>query len=144
MSKPTLSDFNPKYQAQISAQLHATPRPRTVKIALADADDAPEGKRCSPDMAATFYAAGIQAPEREYRFHDKRRWRFDYAWVQARVALEVEGGVWTGGRHTSGAGFMKDIEKYNRATLLGWRVFRCVPSTLKSKETLAMIRLALA
>ena len=68
----------------------------------------------------------------EHRFHATRKWRFDYAVPSLRIALEVEGGVWTGGRHTSGAGFLRDIEKYNEAALNGWLVLRCTPKTLWS------------
>jgi len=60
----------------------------------------------------------------EYRFHPLRKWRFDRADVKRKVAFEFEGAVWTGGRHTRGPGFIKDCEKYNQATTLGWRVFR--------------------
>lgn len=48
------------------------------------------------------------------------------------IAIEVEGGVFIGGRHTSGAGFVKDIEKYSEAAILGWCVIRCTPSELRS------------
>jgi len=43
---------------------------------------------------------------------------------QANLVAEVEGGTWRGGRHTSGAGFRKDCEKYNLALEHGWRVLR--------------------
>lgn len=87
-----------------------------------------------------FVAQGIVGTVTEHRFANDRKWRFDYAWPEAKVALEVEGGVWTGGRHTSGAGFMADMAKYNRAVCDGWRVVRCVPSTLKTPETALMLR----
>lgn len=80
---------------------------------------------------------------KEHQFHDKRKWRFDYAIPTHRIALEVEGGVWTGGRHTRPQGFLNDIEKYNTATLMGWRVFRCTPETLHTTATLNMIRTAM-
>jgi hypothetical protein len=76
----------------------------------------------------------------EYRFDPNRKWRFDFAIPAEQIALEVEGGVWTGGRHTRGSGFVKDIEKYNRAAVLGWRVLRCVPDDLCTMETVEMIQ----
>lgn len=77
---------------------------------------------------------------KEYRFHDKRKWRFDYAIPEHKIAIEVEGGVWTGGRHTSPQGFLGDMEKYNTATVMGWRVLRTTPDRLLTNETLTMIR----
>jgi hypothetical protein len=88
-------------------------------------------------------SARIAQPVPEWAFHDERKWKFDYAWIGAKVALEVEGGVWTGGRHTRGKGFLADVEKYNAAALLGWRVLRCTPDTLTSRNTQEMLRRAL-
>jgi hypothetical protein len=75
-------------------------------------------------------AAGVPAPLVEFRFHPKRKWRFDYAWPSHRVALEVEGGIWTNGRHTRGAGARADLEKYSEAAILGWRIVYCEPAEL--------------
>lgn len=63
----------------------------------------------------------------EYKFHPKRKWRFDSAWPEKMIAVEFEGGIWTNGRHTRGKGYENDCEKYNNALLLGWRVFRLTP-----------------
>jgi len=65
----------------------------------------------------------------EYRFAPPRKWRFDFANPQRQIAIEIEGGVYTRGRHTRPTGFLRDIEKYNTATLQGWRVLRCTPQT---------------
>ena len=81
--------------------------------------------------------------EKEFKFHPVRKWRFDYAFPEHKIALEVEGGVWTGGRHTSSVGFLNDMEKYNTATLMGWRVFRTTPDDLYRKKTLDLIKNAI-
>lgn len=86
---------------------------------------------------------GFPLPVAEYKFHVERRWRFDYAWPDYHVALEVEGGVWTGGRHTRGVGFVKDMEKYNAAAVQGWRIIRCQPAELSKTKTLITLREAL-
>ena len=80
---------------------------------------------------------------KEYKFHPKRRWRFDYAIPEHKIALEVEGGVWTGGRHIRAQGFLGDMEKYNTATLMGWRVFRTTPDDLLKMVTLIMVKHAI-
>lgn len=76
-------------------------------------------------MAFQLRAARLNGGmEMEHRFHPSRRWKFDFAWPSRLLALEVEGGTYAGGRHTRGAGYGKDIEKYNEAALCGWRVLR--------------------
>lgn len=82
------------------------------------------------------------AVEKEHIFHPTRKWRFDYAVPDHRIAIEVEGGVWTQGRHTRPGGFLGDIEKYNAATLLGWRVFRVTPDELYKSKTFKLIEAA--
>jgi very-short-patch-repair endonuclease len=62
----------------------------------------------------------------EFAFAPPRRWRFDYALrpIEEKVAIEIEGAIWSQGRHTRGAGYQKDLEKYRVAAALGYRVFR--------------------
>jgi len=75
----------------------------------------------------------VPQPVAELAFHPGRRWRFDFAWPDYRVALEVEGGIWRkGGKgaHSGGAAIERDIEKHNHATVLGWRVIRAAPEDL--------------
>jgi len=74
---------------------------------------------------------GGPAMEAEYRFHPDRKWRFDFADPAAMVAIELEGGVFSGGRHTRGKGFAADCAKYNEAARLGWRVFRFTADMLR-------------
>lgn len=73
-----------------------------------------------------FKSLGGWGLVKEYKFSDGRRFRFDYYHI-AGVAIELEGGVWTKGRHTRPSGFLNDMEKYNLAASLGILVFR-IPS----------------
>jgi very-short-patch-repair endonuclease len=66
----------------------------------------------------------------EFRFHVDRRWRFDYAIPDLKIAIEIEGGIWQYGRHNHPIGFSKDCEKYNTATLMGWIIFRLPDSEI--------------
>lgn len=114
--------------------------------------DAPERRKRprplphrGPDVFERLLTANqLPVPEREYRFHPTRKWRFDFAWPEYRLYLEVEGGVWMNGRHTRGSGFVKDIEKYNAATILGWRPLKVTPRGLNSLDTVQLIRDALS
>ena len=80
--------------------------------------------------------AGLPEPEREYRFHPTRRWKFDFCWPSKMVAVELEGGTWTGGRHTRPIGFEQDCEKYNEAAIMGWKVLRFTANMVRSGEAL--------
>jgi hypothetical protein len=142
VSKPTIADLPERYRLQIARQLAQAKRPNTISR---EPDPAPEPKiKREFERSEVFLRAlevrGLPRPEREWKFDAKRRWRFDYAWPQQMIALEVEGGVWTGGRHTRGAGFVKDMEKYNRAAVLGWRLLRVTPDKLVSFGTFEMLR----
>jgi very-short-patch-repair endonuclease len=78
---------------------------------------------------------------REYKFDDDGRWKFDFAIPRARLACEIEGGVWVSGRHTRGSGFVADCVKYNHATALGWTVFRFPTQAIllgEAREILAL------
>jgi len=76
------------------------------------------------DLLWNMHVAGLPIPIREYKFHPTRKWRFDLAYPDQKIAIEAEGGTWVQGRHSRGVGFQADCEKYNTATLMGWRVLR--------------------
>ncbi len=80
-------------------------------------------------------APDAPAPEQEHSFAKSigRKWRFDCAWPGSQVAVELEGATWVAGRHTRGSGFAGDLEKYNAATQLGWRVLRYTGDDLKMR-----------
>jgi hypothetical protein len=95
------------------------------------------------NVAKLFEDAGLPTPVAEHRFHPTRLWRFDYAWPKEKLALEVEGGIWVGGRHNSPTGFFKDLEKYNAAAVLGWRIIRLTPNSIGSPISVHLVREAM-
>lgn len=97
----------------------------------------------------------VPLPEREYRFaaehvgHGKgvrarlsraglKDWRFDFAWIEQKLAVEVEGGGGMG-RHTTAKGFRQDIEKYHQAMAMGWTVYRCDGALVRNGAAVALI-----
>jgi hypothetical protein len=90
--------------------------------------------------------AGLPVPVPEYHFHPRRRWRFDWAFPDQRVALEVQGGAFllTGGRHTRGAGYRRDLEKFSEAAILGWRVLFVLPEQMADGRALMLAERALS
>ena len=79
----------------------------------------------------------------EHFFALPRRWRFDFAWPADKVAVEVQGGLWTGGKHSRGAGIENDYEKGNAAQLLGWVVLHVSPGQIRSGQAVQWIKQAL-
>jgi len=66
-------------------------------------------------------------------------WRFDYAHLPTHTAIELEGGLYVGGRHITPSGFIDDCRKYNTAALLeGWQVFRLPPSEINVENLSAI------
>ncbi len=91
-------------------------------------------------LALHIRADKLLEPVREYRFHPIRQWRFDFAWPELKLAVEVEGGTWSNGRHTRGSGFEEDCEKYSQAMVLGWNVYRCTGDMVKSGAAINTIK----
>jgi len=70
------------------------------------------------EFAGVLHMLGVPEPERQYRFHETRRWRFDFAWPSERVAVEVSGET----AHAHWRNMTTDAEKANAAVLGGWRL----------------------
>jgi len=73
--------------------------------------------------------------------HD-RDWRFDFAWPADRLAVEVDGGTFSSGRHTRGTGYEGDCEKLNEAVLRGWRVLRVTTAMVERGDALEFVERA--
>ncbi|HFG6930653.1 TPA: DUF559 domain-containing protein [Acinetobacter baumannii] len=77
--------------------------------------------------------------EQEYKFHPKRKWRADFLITGTKILVEVEGGVWSGGRHTRGKGYLGDMEKYNSAAMMGFTVLRFSTEQVKAGVAIKQI-----
>ena len=87
--------------------------------------------------------SGLPSAHGEFQFHPGRRWRFDFAFPDAMVAVEVQGGIWTRGRHTRGKALKAEWEKLNTAAIMGWRILYCEPSAVCSMAFIEQVRRAL-
>lgn len=95
-------------------------------------------------LAWQLHAVGLPEPTREHRFDARRRWRFDFAWPALKLAVEVEGVTYQGGRHQRVAGFAADAEKYNAAAVAGWTVLRFTGAMVRSGEAVRVIEASFA
>lgn len=94
-------------------------------------------------LATQIASAQLPTPVREMKFTEARNWRFDFAWAEPMIAVEVEGATWTGGRHTRGRGFEADCEKYNHAAINGWTVLRVTGAMIRDGRALKTLAVAL-
>lgn len=94
----------------------------------------------SPDLfKALAKAWGLPDPQLEYVFHETRKWRFDLAWPSAKVAVEIQGGLFSGGSHARGGFLRGEYEKLNEAQLAGWCVLLVLPEQVASGEAFALV-----
>ena len=66
----------------------------------------------------------VQGMVAEYKFHNTRKWRFDFYHHPTKTAYEFEGIGSVKSRHTSIKGYTNDCEKYNEAQKMGIKVYR--------------------
>jgi len=95
-------------------------------------------------VLAWFKECRLPEPVPEYRFCE-RLWRFDFAFLPPypMVAVEVQGGLFSAGAHVRGAALLKEYAKYNRASVLGWRLIFVTPEQLCTTDVAETIRQAL-
>ena len=94
-------------------------------------------------MRLLLRAHGIDGFVQEHRFHPTRRWRFDFCWVDEKVAVEIDGLVYGGrGGHQTVDGIGADAEKHEAARALGWVVYRVPAGWLDTRyeQVIASIR----
>ena len=101
-------------------------------------------------FAAAAKAHGLPPPVFEFKFHAKRKWRFDVFFRNNKVArgcrdvaVEIQGGLFAKGRHTQGAALVKEYEKINEAQLAGYVVLLVTPQQVDSGEVFSLVKLAL-
>lgn len=90
------------------------------------------------EFALQLRALKLPEPKRDYRFH-ARRWKIDFAWPDRKVAVEIEGGTWSGGRHVRPQGYEDDCEKYNAMIEMGWALYRYTSQMVKDGRAMNQI-----
>ncbi len=93
-------------------------------------------------LIAHLIERGLPEPVREYRFYKGRKWRFDLAWVEHKIAFEEEGGTWVLGRHNNPVSFEQELAKYNAAAGEGWAVIRATPRMIEDGRAALEVELA--
>jgi very-short-patch-repair endonuclease len=74
-------------------------------------------------FASQLHLAGLEQPSEQHTFAKPRRWRFDFAWPERQIAVEIQGGGYVYGRHNRPQGQRQDCEKFRWATWLGWELY---------------------
>lgn len=99
--------------------------------------------RYDPQIVLAWFKQHGLSPTPELKFHPVRKWRFDFGFEKEKVALEVQGGLFSNGRHSRGASLLKEHEKLNAAAQMGWRILYCIPQNLCMQETIDAIKTAI-
>ena len=65
---------------------------------------------------------------REYKLLENRRFRGDFAHLESKTVIEIQGGIWIRGRHNRATGYTKDCERSLLLVADGWKVIYLVES----------------
>ena len=68
----------------------------------------------------------------EHQFDPVRKYRFDWAIPELKIAIEYEGIFSKKSGHTTVSGYTKDCDKYNLATVHGWKILRYTAKNYKN------------
>jgi hypothetical protein len=93
-----------------------------------------KSSKLEDNLFAEFKLYGLPEPVREHTFHPTRKWRFDFAWPDRMIALEIHGGIFVRGGHARGFGMEEDFEKENEAIRLGWKLYKFGSSQCQRKK----------
>lgn len=103
-----------------------------TKTALQKQIEAEARKQWERALETQIVQLSLPTPRREFEFHPRRKFRADFAWPSYGLIVEVDGGVWSDGRHTRGEGYTRDCEKQAEAVLLGYQYLRFTPAQVES------------
>lgn len=72
----------------------------------------------------------------EFHFAESvgRKYRFDFALIETKIAIELNGGIWKQLPSHSGKGHIRDMEKINLAIELGWVVLQYEPTKISYSQ----------
>jgi hypothetical protein len=77
--------------------------------------------------------------ERYLKSKRSKRYRLDFAHLESKVGVEIQGGVYNRGRHVTGSGYERDCKKYNLAYTSEWTIFLLTNSMAKDSAWLSLI-----
>lgn len=138
-----LADYqarNPRKRGDLDITINRDEKNQPLSLAIGFTESA----QLSKLFDCQIQAVKLPRPTYEFRFMPPRRFRFDFAWPEQKVAFEIEGGTWSGGRHVRGNGYQSDCIKYSEAAILGWKVIRATGEMVKDGTALNLLQRALA
>ena len=99
------------------------------------------------DLEDTFAfqldALGLAGYVRQYRAIKGRKFAFDFAFLDEKLLIEIQGGTYSNGAHARPLGIARDYEKSNLAQLAGWRCLAFDGMAVRSGEAVEVVRKAL-
>ena len=81
-------------------------------------------------------SAGLTGYIREYQAIPGRKFRFDFAFIRENLLIELNGGTFTRGGHSTGTGIHRDYEKSNLAVKYGYKLLTFDADMVKSGQAL--------
>src|SRR5688572_21789089 len=122
MNEKLLQDLKKKGRIRGYTNLPGKKSQNTVKISRKPKSKALEWMKVELDKWAKKHGSDVMA---EHQFDKTRKFRWDFCFLEYRIALEFEGGIFLRkSGHNTATHYTKDCIKYNLGTTQGWRILR--------------------
>jgi very-short-patch-repair endonuclease len=84
-------------------------------------------------LPQVWRAYGLPKPKVNYKFdrNHVRKFELDFAWLEIKLGVEIQGQIWMKGGHTSGVGYRRDLEKKHMLIEQGWILLEFEPKHIR-------------
>ena len=121
------------------------PKPESPSEVIAKAQKKAKRNRWQDAYYIQVKQAGLPLPVSEYSAIPARKFRWDFAWPECLILVEIQGGIWSSSKtgHTSGVGVNRDCQKGNLANLGSFCCLSFTSDMIRSGIALEQTREAL-
>ncbi|EHU1259125.1 hypothetical protein A1E07_RS06985 [Acinetobacter baumannii] len=131
--------MDPKKYYMLTRKKERKPKPKSTPL--------PKAKQNYLEAEATLKEELIELAigfESKFQPIHTKHWRFDFHIVKLRLLIEIEGGPWSGGRGGKLSNKAWNLDRYDLAEEMGYKIERFHPDSILSGYVINWIKSELA